>query len=80
MSCFPKTGIYETIDFCKPSLDCLVNLLSVRLRAEHWFKEFPEILDQEVHPPMVIVGLDFGRNLADFEPVFVFTARNVRPD
>ncbi len=35
----------------------MVNLLSVRLRAEHWFKEFPEILDQEVHPPMVIVGL-----------------------
>ena len=35
----------------------MVNLLTVRLRAEHWFKKHPEILDQEVHPPLVIVGL-----------------------
>ncbi len=35
----------------------IINLLGVRLRAENWFKKFPEILEQEVHPPMVIVGL-----------------------
>jgi hypothetical protein len=35
----------------------IINLLSVRLRAEHWFKKFPEILEQEVFPPLVIVGL-----------------------
>jgi len=35
----------------------MVNLLAVRLRAEHLFKKHPEILDQEVHPPLVIVGL-----------------------
>lgn len=35
----------------------IVNLLTVRLRAEHWFKKHPEILEQEVHPPLVIVGL-----------------------
>ncbi|MFO7669182.1 MAG: sulfotransferase [Bacteroidales bacterium] len=35
----------------------LMNLLNVRLRAEHWFKEFPEILEQEVYPPTVIAGL-----------------------
>jgi hypothetical protein len=35
----------------------LINLLAVRLRAERWFKAYPEILDQEVHPPLVIVGL-----------------------
>jgi len=35
----------------------IINLLAVRLRAEHCFKEYPEILDQEVHPPLVIVGL-----------------------
>ena len=35
----------------------LINLLAVRLRAEHWFKKHPEILEQEVHPPLVIVGL-----------------------
>ncbi len=34
-----------------------MNLLAVRLRAEHWFKKFPEILEQEVYPPMVIAGL-----------------------
>ena len=35
----------------------MVNLLAVRLRAEDWFKKHPEILEQEVHPPLVIVGL-----------------------
>lgn len=35
----------------------IINLLSVRLRAEQWFKKHPEILQQEVHPPLVIVGL-----------------------
>jgi len=35
----------------------IINLLSVRLRAEHWFHKHPEILDQEVLPPLVIVGL-----------------------
>lgn len=35
----------------------LINLLAVRLRAEHWFKKHPEILHQELHPPLVIVGL-----------------------
>ncbi|TFH26165.1 MAG: sulfotransferase [Bacteroidia bacterium] len=35
----------------------IINLLGVRLRAEEWFKKYPEILDQEVLPPMVIVGL-----------------------
>jgi hypothetical protein len=35
----------------------LMNLLNVRLRAEYWFKKYPEILEQEVYPPMVIVGL-----------------------
>ncbi len=35
----------------------IMNLLNVRLRAEQWFKRYPEILEQEVHPPTVIVGL-----------------------
>ncbi len=35
----------------------MMNLLAVRLRSEHWFKKFPEILEQEVYPPTVIVGL-----------------------
>lgn len=35
----------------------LMNLLNVRLRAEYWFKKHPEILEQEVYPPMVIAGL-----------------------
>lgn len=35
----------------------MINLLAVRLRAENWFKKYPEILEQEVHPPLVIVGL-----------------------
>ena len=35
----------------------LENLLSVRLRAEHYFKKYPEILDQSLYPVMVIIGL-----------------------
>ena len=35
----------------------IINLLSVRLRAEHWFKKHPEILEQEIYPPLIIVGL-----------------------
>ena len=35
----------------------MINLLRVRLRAEHWFKNHPEILEKEVLPPLVIVGL-----------------------
>ena len=35
----------------------IINLLSVRLRAEHWFRKHPQILEQELYPPMVIVGL-----------------------
>ncbi len=35
----------------------IINLLSVRLRAEHWFRNHPEILDQELYPPLIIVGL-----------------------
>lgn len=35
----------------------LENLLMVRLRAEQMFKKYPEILDQAVYPPLVIVGL-----------------------
>ncbi len=35
----------------------IINLLSVRLRAEEYFKKHPEILEQEVYPAMVIVGL-----------------------
>ncbi len=35
----------------------IINLLSVRLRAEYWFRKHPEILEQELYPPMIIVGL-----------------------
>jgi hypothetical protein len=35
----------------------IINLLSVRLRAEDYFKRYPEILEQELYPCMVIVGL-----------------------
>lgn len=35
----------------------IINLLSVRLRAEYYFKKHPEILEQELYPCMVIVGL-----------------------
>jgi hypothetical protein len=35
----------------------IINLLAVRLRAEDYFKKYPEILEQELYPCMVIVGL-----------------------
>lgn len=35
----------------------LVQLLSVRLRAEHWFKKHPEILEQPLYPVLMIIGL-----------------------
>jgi hypothetical protein len=35
----------------------LINLLSVRLRAEQYFKKYPEILDQELYPVMLVIGL-----------------------
>jgi len=35
----------------------IVNLLAIRLRAEYWFKKHPHILEQELYPPLVIVGL-----------------------
>jgi hypothetical protein len=35
----------------------IINLLSVRLRAEHYFKKYPEILEQELYPCMLIIGL-----------------------
>lgn len=33
------------------------NILCVRLRAEHYFKKHPEILEQPLYPAMVIIGL-----------------------
>lgn len=35
----------------------LVNLLSIRLRAEEYFKKYPEILQQELYPVTVVMGL-----------------------
>jgi len=35
----------------------IINLLTVRLRAEYWFRKHPWILEQELYPPLVIVGL-----------------------
>jgi hypothetical protein len=35
----------------------LENLISVRLRAEDWFKIHPGILEEELYPVMVIIGL-----------------------
>jgi hypothetical protein len=35
----------------------LVNLLNVRLRAEHYFRKYPEILEQPLYPVMMIIGL-----------------------
>ena len=35
----------------------LENLLSVRLRAEDYFKKHPEILEQDIYPVTVILGL-----------------------
>jgi hypothetical protein len=34
----------------------MVNLLSIRLRAEKWFKDHPEILDRELYPVTMIIG------------------------
>lgn len=39
------------------SRERLINLLSVRLRAEHWFRKHPGILDQDIYPVMMIMGL-----------------------
>ena len=39
------------------SRERLVNLLSIRLRANEYFKRFPEILEQELYPIWIIVGL-----------------------
>jgi hypothetical protein len=33
------------------------NILITRLRAEDWFRRYPEILEEEIHAPLVIVGL-----------------------
>jgi len=35
----------------------LINLLSVRLRAEHYFKKYPDILVQDLYPVMLVIGL-----------------------
>ena len=35
----------------------LVSLISIRLRAEYFFKKHPEILEQELYPAWIIVGL-----------------------
>jgi len=35
----------------------LVNLLAIRLRAEHWFKKHPGILEQPLYPVFIIAGL-----------------------
>ncbi len=35
----------------------LVNLLTVRLRAEELFKKHPEILEQELYPVQLVIGL-----------------------
>jgi hypothetical protein len=35
----------------------LVSLVSIRLRAEHFFKRYPQILEQELYPAWIIVGL-----------------------
>jgi len=34
-----------------------VSLLSIRLRAEYFFNKYPQILDQEIYPAWIIVGL-----------------------
>ncbi len=39
------------------SRERIVNLLSNRLRAEYYFKKYPEILEQEVYPVWMIAGL-----------------------
>ena len=35
----------------------LTGLLAIRLRAEYWFKKYPEILEQELYPVSLICGL-----------------------
>ncbi len=35
----------------------LTGLLAIRLRAENWFKKYPEILEQELYPVSLICGL-----------------------
>ncbi len=35
----------------------LVNSLEVRLKAQHWVKEHPEVLDEQIEKPFIIVGL-----------------------
>jgi hypothetical protein len=35
----------------------MISLISIRLRAEHYFKIYPEILQQELYPAWIIVGL-----------------------
>jgi hypothetical protein len=34
-----------------------ISLLSIRLRAEYFFRKYPEILDQELYPAWIIIGL-----------------------
>jgi len=34
-----------------------VSLLNIRLRAEYFFNRYPEILDQELYPAWIIIGL-----------------------
>jgi hypothetical protein len=35
----------------------LAGLLAIRLRAENWFRKYPEILEQELYPVSLICGL-----------------------
>lgn len=35
----------------------LTGLLATRLRAEYWFKKYPEILDKQLYPVILICGL-----------------------
>jgi hypothetical protein len=35
----------------------MIDLLATRAFAEHWFKKHPEILEEEIEDPLVIVGL-----------------------
>lgn len=34
-----------------------VNLLNIRLRAEYFFRKYPRILDQDLYPAWIIIGL-----------------------
>jgi hypothetical protein len=34
-----------------------ISLLNIRLRAEFYFRKYPEILEQEIYPALIIVGL-----------------------